>query len=81
MFSLAFPRKKRPAEPSPQHAPHLEPMLEFHIGLLDDVEDREFYKTGGFHPTNIGDIFHGGRYRIVHKLGYGGFATVWFAQD
>ncbi len=81
MFSSSFPWRKKPAEPSPQPEPQPEPTLKFHIGLLDDVEDREFYRAGGFHPTKIGDIFHGGRYQVVHKLGYGGFATVWFAQD
>lgn len=39
------------------------------------------YKPGGFHPVNLGDTFRDGRYTIRHKLGYGGYATVWLARD
>ena len=41
---------------------------------LDDVEECEKYRPGGFHPvsTRIGDIFAGGRYEVLHELGYGG---------
>ena len=46
-----------------------------------DVEDLERYEIGGYHPTHIGDELHGGRYRIVHKLGYGSYATVWLVRD
>lgn len=50
-------------------------------GLVDNVEDREKYVVGGFHPVHIGDTVDNGRYRIVHKLGFGGFATVWLGRD
>jgi serine/threonine-protein kinase SRPK3 len=46
-----------------------------------NVEDRECYCKDGFHPTLIGDSLDDGRYCIVHKLGFGGFATVWLARD
>lgn len=46
-----------------------------------DVENLEGYVPGGFHPAMIGDTFHGGRYRIVHKLGCGGYSMVWLARD
>ena len=49
-------------------------------GLLN-VEERELYSKDGFHPTLIGDFLDDGRYCIVHKLGFGGFATVWLARD
>lgn len=42
---------------------------------LDDVEDLERYVAGGYHPTHLGDEFSEGRYRIVHKLGFGGYST------
>ncbi|KAE9364021.1 kinase-like protein [Stipitochalara longipes BDJ] len=47
---------------------------------LDDVEDIELYAPGGFHPVHMGEIYHN-RYKILHKLGCGGFSTVWLARD
>lgn len=39
------------------------------------------YRPGGFHPVALGNTFNQGRYTVVHKLGYGGFSTVWVAYD
>ncbi|EZF64736.1 hypothetical protein H105_03061 [Trichophyton soudanense CBS 452.61] len=36
---------------------------------------------GGYHPTLIGDSFCDGRYTVVHKLGSGGYSTIWLARD
>ncbi|EQL36119.1 CMGC/SRPK protein kinase [Blastomyces dermatitidis ATCC 26199] len=44
------------------------------------VEHLEKYEPGGYHPLMIGDILHN-RYKIVTKLGFGGFSTVWLALD
>ena len=46
-----------------------------------DLEDFEDYTSGGYHPTIIGETFHNGRYEVVHKLGFGGYSTVWLARD
>ncbi|KAJ8060102.1 hypothetical protein OCU04_011712 [Sclerotinia nivalis] len=43
---------------------------------LDDIEELENFSPGGFHPIDIGDKI-GGRYKVIHKLGYGGFSTVY----
>ncbi|KAJ3920571.1 kinase-like domain-containing protein [Lentinula edodes] len=48
---------------------------------LDEVEDVDNYRPGGFHPVQIGDKFSAGRYRIIHKLGFGGSSTIWLARD
>ena len=37
--------------------------------------------TGGYHPIEIGDELRHGRYRIIHRLGHGGYATVWLALN
>ena len=49
----------------------------------DRIEDTQKYVVGGYHPVNIGDWLGSGdkRYQVIHKLGSGGFATVWWAQS
>lgn len=50
----------------------------------DDVEAEaepcERYAQGLYYPVQIGDVMDG-RYRIDHKLGWGGYSTVWLAHD
>ena len=48
---------------------------------LHDQEKIARYRPGGFHPLSLGDTFKEGRYRVAHKLGWGGFSTVWLSRD
>jgi hypothetical protein len=43
-------------------------------------EGIECYGPGGYHPVCLGDTFNN-RNKIHHKLGWGGFSTVWLAKD
>jgi hypothetical protein len=56
------------------------PSSRFLYHFIEDVERLERYQPGGYHPIQIGNRFHD-RYRIVHKLGYGTFSTIWLAKD
>ncbi|KAJ6188548.1 hypothetical protein N7519_003456 [Penicillium mononematosum] len=47
---------------------------------LEGIERLENYRSGGYHPIQIGDQFHS-RYRVVHKLGHGSYSTAWLARD
>jgi serine/threonine-protein kinase SRPK3 len=47
----------------------------------EDVEDLEGYHVGGYHPVYLQDEYSDGRYRIVHKLRFGTYSTVWLAKD
>lgn len=61
---------------------HTSPPLHEDVYIPEvDLENFEDYAVGGFHPTVIGDTFHNGRYEVAHKLGFGGFSTVWLARD
>ena len=52
-----------------------------YIPGANDVEEREEYTAIGFHPVLLGDTLNDGRYRVVHKLGFGVVGTVWLACD
>jgi serine/threonine-protein kinase SRPK3 len=40
------------------------------------------YECGGHHPIHLGDrLGKDGRYRVIHKLGNGGFANIWLCRD
>ncbi|CAH7670225.1 CMGC/SRPK protein kinase [Phakopsora pachyrhizi] len=49
--------------------------------FTDEEEKPADYDKGGYHPVRIGELFRGGRYRVVRKLGWGHFSTVWLAFD
>lgn len=49
--------------------------------LLYTQEKISRYRPGGYHPVCIDDNLKDSRYKICHKLGYGGFSTVWLARD
>ena len=38
------------------------------------------YEPGGHHPVHLGDLLDY-RYKAIHKLGSGGYATVWLCLD
>ncbi|KAH7137337.1 kinase-like domain-containing protein, partial [Dactylonectria estremocensis] len=40
------------------------------------------YEPGGHHPVHLQDVVgEKGRYRVIHKLGSGGFSNVWLCRD
>ncbi|KAL6703547.1 hypothetical protein ACN47E_009572 [Coniothyrium glycines] len=51
----------------------------FQMPVFESVEDVYMYRLGGHHPVDLGDIV-GHRFRVIHKLGNGGFALVWLAR-
>ena len=47
----------------------------------DEDEGRSAYRKGGYHPVKVGDVYSNRRYRVLKKLGWGHFSTVWLAYD
>jgi serine/threonine-protein kinase SRPK3 len=45
------------------------------------VENINFYRVGGYHPVHLHDSLNDGQYRVIDKLGYGGYSTVWLCRD
>lgn len=64
---------------SPSTEAGSEPSQLYRFPSLDDVEDVEKYRYGGLHPINLHAVLNK-KYEIVHKLGHGGFATIWLAR-
>lgn len=40
----------------------------------------EAYHPNGYHPVHLQDVLNS-RYRVIRKLGYGSYSTVWLAVD
>ena len=52
----------------------------FQMPVFNNIEDVDMYRPGGHHPVNLGDVV-GHKFKIINKLGNGGFALVWLARD
>ena len=51
-------------------------------GMPTGLEKVYDYDSGGHHPVILGDCLgEDGRYRVIHKLGNGGFANIWLCRD
>ncbi|THV06060.1 kinase-like protein [Dendrothele bispora CBS 962.96] len=46
-----------------------------------DEESPADYNAGGYLPVKLNDTFKNGRYRVIRKLGWGHFSTVWLVKD
>jgi len=46
----------------------------------DEEPVDEYAASTGFHQTVIGDVL-GSRYRVLRKLGWGVYSTVWLVQN
>jgi hypothetical protein len=49
--------------------------------LAFSEEDLSRYCIGGYHPVRVGDVFNNGTYKVLRKLGYGIYSTVWLVCD
>ncbi|KAF1920903.1 serine kinase [Ampelomyces quisqualis] len=67
---------KRARVPAKGTAPH-QTLLS--TTIREESLDR--YTAGGYHPVRIGDLFKDGAYKVINKLGYGQYSTVWLAYD
>jgi len=57
----------------------MEPMEQEEYADSDD-EGADGYRKGGYHVVTVGEVYNN-RYRVLAKLGWGHFSTVWLCQD
>ena len=69
------------ASNSPNSVPDETSVPEDEMHLDMRTEDMELYRPGLLCPIHFGDLLKGSRYRILRKLGYGVYSTVWLAVD
>ncbi|KAI1463358.1 kinase-like protein [Daldinia caldariorum] len=50
------------------------------LNYIYKAEDVQLYNEGGHHPVHLDAILNN-RYKVVHKLGNGGFGLVWLCRD
>lgn len=64
------------ASPKPEPVRPLPPSSSTDKGV---EEGRESYKPGGFHPVYMGDVY-AEKYKVLSKIGYGVYSTVWLVR-
>lgn len=45
-----------------------------------EEEGIENYHIGGLLPVSLGEVY-GSKYKVLRKLGYGQYSTVWLVRD
>ncbi|OAX84919.1 CMGC/SRPK protein kinase [Emergomyces africanus] len=46
-----------------------------------DAEPLHRYQQAGYYPVVLGEYLKAGRHKVLHKLRWGGYSTVWAARD
>jgi hypothetical protein len=54
----------------------------FNVYFEREMEFLENYVRGGLHPVGLVEVYSSpqAKYKIIHKLGWGEFSTVWLAS-
>jgi hypothetical protein len=83
MLKAKMKKAKHKAHPAQKKAPVLDDSDSYETegsSGSEDEEDPSDYKRGGYHRVKIGDVYNS-RYKVLHKLGWGYFSTVWLVWD
>ncbi|KAI0856463.1 serine/threonine protein kinase [Xylaria cubensis] len=78
MNSMATPGC--PNSPESTHSLHISSPQDKDYAREVIEEGNDIYRPGGFHPVYIGDVYNE-RYKILNKIGYGSYSTVWLIED
>lgn len=65
----------------PRHARGIAVASDANAQPAIDEESLSRYCASGYHPVRLGDTFKAGQYRVLRKLGYGLYSTVWLAHN
>lgn len=70
------------SEVNPEEDEDFDPTYGFQLnGLIENVEPPWDYLHGGHHPVHLEEsLGEHEQYRVIHKLGTGGFANVWLCR-
>lgn len=71
-------RSLSPENPTARQAPASQPQQDTVSVRVEEGSD--VYRPGGFHPVYIGDVYNT-RYKVLNKIGYGTYSTVWIVED
>lgn len=71
------PESKAATPPSTKSSPPRPPPIATNPKVDEGTDS---YRVGGLHPVYVGDVYND-RYRVLNKIGYGSYSTVWLVRD